>query len=273
MKKSVVLIAVLCLLMVFQGVYANPTCPKLQYTGESQALVSVKDGEECGFFSTDGGNTYANAIPSGKNAGTNWEIWWYLSDEAKAKKLCDQTINPIDLTVTVTGSNGTLVYTGSEQSFTEYALEYEDELGEFTDSDVVFAEDFEAFTAVTVGTYASGLNAESLINTNQNYNVKFKVTDGSFEITPKDLGDSDIKFVFSPSEVSYDGREHSVSVAVYFNGVKLEQLTVEEPVEEAVEAPEELTEEASEEPAVEEPVIEEAAEPEEAAMQNAAGMA
>lgn len=272
MKKIVVLFALLCMLMVFQTALADPKCPVLTYNGSAQPLVTCEN-EECGFFSTDGGNTWVNAIPSAKNGGTTWDIRWYLSDEASAKKLCDQTILPADLKVIVIGGNGSLVYSGGEQTYSGYTLEYEDEFGNFADGDVTFAEDFSTLPGIDTGTYEMGLTAGSFVNTNKNYNVTFEVTDGTFEITPKNLGDKDVRMVTSPSEFNYDGREHSVSVAVFFNGMQLAEfigaveeepsngetiiedaegeVIAEEPAAEA-EAPEdEATEETVEEPAVE----------------------
>ena len=117
-----------------------------------------------------------------------------------------QTIEPIDVTVTITGHNNTTDYDGAEHSVSGYDVEISDPL--YKEADFTFSGTAEA-ARTDAGTTGMGLKAEQFANTNSNFkNVTFNVTDGYQTIDPIDVT---VTIVGNNDTKDYDGEEHSVS--------------------------------------------------------------
>ena len=97
-----------------------------------------------------------------------------------------QTIDPKNITVTITGNTATEKYTGKEQTVSGYEIDIPE--GEtLQPSDISYDGDEPVAKGTDVGTYDMGLDPEKFQNSNGNYIVEFAVTDGSLEITKRDL--------------------------------------------------------------------------------------
>ena len=118
-----------------------------------------------------------------------------------------QTINPIDVTVTITGHNNTATYDGEEHTVTGYDVKISNPL--YTEADFTFNGTAEAKRTEN-GTTNMGLAAEQFANTNGNFKtVTFNVTDGYQTITPVD--EVVVTITGHNNTMDYDGEEHSVS--------------------------------------------------------------
>ena len=117
-----------------------------------------------------------------------------------------QTINPIDVTVTITGHNSTVDYDGEEHSVSGYDVQISNPL--YTADDFTFSGMAEA-ARTDVGTTKMGLSESQFANTNENFGtVAYNVTDGYQTINPIDVT---VTITGHSSTVDYDGEEHSVS--------------------------------------------------------------
>ena len=117
------------------------------------------------------------------------------------------TINPIAVTVTITGNNNTYVYNGSEQAAEGYEAEADNEL--YIADSVIY--NGEAIAQRTdVGTTPMNLNAGLFENTDTNFNdVTFVIEkDGSVTITPLEVV---ITVTGNTKEETYDGKEKEVT--------------------------------------------------------------
>ena len=116
------------------------------------------------------------------------------------------TVDPIDVTVTVTGHTGTFDYDGTEHSVSGYDIAADSDLYDVT-RDVVF--DDTAYTTRTdAGTTYMGLGASQFSNTNPNFaTVTFEVTDGYVTINPIDVT---VTVVGTHVTADYDGASHAI---------------------------------------------------------------
>ncbi len=118
-----------------------------------------------------------------------------------------QTINPIDVTVTITGHHNTATFDNEEHSVSGYDVEISNPL--YTEDDFSFSGTAEA-KRTDVGTTDMGLAADQFTNTNDNFaTVTFNVTDGYQTITPVDT--VIVTITGHHNTAAYDGQEHSVS--------------------------------------------------------------
>ena len=127
-----------------------------------------------------------------------------------------QTINPIDVTVTITGHNNTADYDGTAHTVTGYNVSISNPL--YTVNDFSFTGSVSDSTATrtnvvesgdTDGKTDMGLTNTMFTNTNTNFNqVTFNVTDGYQKIDPIDVT---VTIVGANSTLPYDGNEHNVS--------------------------------------------------------------
>jgi uncharacterized repeat protein (TIGR02543 family) len=116
------------------------------------------------------------------------------------------TVNPIDVTVTITGHTDTVDYDGESHSVSGYDVSISNPL--YTESDFTFSGMAEA-TRTDAGTTNMGLRAEDFENTNSNFaNVTFDVTDGYITVNPIDVT---VTITGHTDTVDYDGESHSVS--------------------------------------------------------------
>ena len=95
------------------------------------------------------------------------------------------TINPLEVTVTITGNKENKVYNGEEQKVEGYTATADSELYN-VNSDIKFIGEAVAERTV-VGTTYMDLEEDYFENTNDNFTVTFSVTDGSLTITPAQL--------------------------------------------------------------------------------------
>ncbi len=117
-----------------------------------------------------------------------------------------QTINPIDVTVTITGHKSTVDYDGKAHTVEGYDFEANTPL--YKEADFTFSGKAEA-TRTDVGTTNMGLAASQFANTNANFKtVTFNVTDGSQTINPIDVT---VTITGHKSTVDYDGKAHTVT--------------------------------------------------------------
>ena len=95
-----------------------------------------------------------------------------------------QTIDPIDVTVTVTGATNATTYDGEEHAVSGYTATADSALYN-VESDFTFTGTAEA-SRTDAGTTSMGLAAEQFANTNSNFaTVSFMVNDGYQTVTPK----------------------------------------------------------------------------------------
>ena len=125
------------------------------------------------------------------------------------------TINPAEVTVTITGNKKTDTYDGTEKSVTGYTSTKSNNL--YTDADFGLKADAKAEAKGTnADTYYMGLTKDSFTNKNANFAVTFKVTDGWLKIDKKSVvpdgpntpeeKKTGIK-VTAPKDTTYSGNE------------------------------------------------------------------
>ena len=116
------------------------------------------------------------------------------------------TVEPIDVTITITGHNDTVDYDRNEHTVSGYDVEFS--------TDVYIAEDYifsgtDTVTLTNVGTTYMGLSEEVFENINTNFaTVTFEITDGYITVEPIDVT---ITITGHNDTVDYDGKEHTVS--------------------------------------------------------------
>ena len=117
-----------------------------------------------------------------------------------------QTIEPLDVTVTITGHTNTTDYDGEEHSVSGYDVEISNPL--YKESYFGFSGTAEAKRTIA-GTTNMGLAADQFTNTNSNFGtVTFAVTDGSQTINPIDVT---VTITGHHNTATFDNEEHSVS--------------------------------------------------------------
>ena len=136
-----------------------------------------------------------NVTGSQTNVGSSDNTFTYtLNQGTKAKNYTVETkpgkltVTPVtaEVTVTITGNNGSMGYDGNEHSVTGYKVEsISNPL--YTAADFAFS-GTASVTGTDAGSYPMGLTAEQFKNTSKNFtNVKFVVNDGELTINPMPL--------------------------------------------------------------------------------------
>ncbi len=105
------------------------------------------------------------------------------------------TVEPANLTVTITGNHAKKTYNGKEQSVTGYTISIPDG-ATLTEDEIIGPAQEDAIAKGTKAnggsnddkSYPMGLSADQFSTKNTNYNVTFEVTDGWLKITPKKSG-------------------------------------------------------------------------------------
>ena len=119
------------------------------------------------------------------------------------------TINPAEVTVTITGNKKTDTYDGTEKSVTGYTSTKSNNL--YTDADFGLKADAKAEAKGTnADTYYMGLTKDSFTNKNANFAVTFKVTDGWLKID-KNEAEVTVTITGNKKTDTYDGTEKSVT--------------------------------------------------------------
>ena len=192
----------------FENVTFSVTDGSLQINPRSVKLTSatdekVYDGQPLtngvvtvsgdGFVKGEG--AAYNVTGSQTNAGSSDNTFTYtLNPGTKAgnyaieQKEGTLTVTPVtaEVTVTITGNNGSMGYDGNEHSVTGYKVEsISNPL--YTVADFAFS-GTASVTGTDAGSYMMGLTPAQFENTNPNFeNVTFSVTDGALTITPMPL--------------------------------------------------------------------------------------
>ena len=206
----------------FENVTFSVTDGSLQINPRSVKLTSatdekVYDGQPLtngvvtvsgdGFVKGEG--AAYNVTGSQTNAGSSDNTFTYtLNQGTKAKNYTVETkpgkltVTPVtaEVTVTITGNNGSMGYDGNEHSVTGYKVEsISNPL--YTAADFAFS-GTDSVTGTDAGTYMMGLTPAQFENTNPNFeNVTFSVTDGSLQINPRS-----VKLTSATDEKVYDGQ-------------------------------------------------------------------
>ena len=114
-------------------------------------------------------------------------------------------VTPLDVIVTIIGHTNTLTYNGKEQAVYGYEWNASEVLYD-TDAYFTYTGDSVA-KGTTVGTYEMGLKTEQFTNTNDNFNVTFKVTDGWLTINRLDVI---VDITGHLDTVTYNGVEQAI---------------------------------------------------------------
>ena len=133
-----------------------------------------------------------------ENTNDNFNVTFNVTDGY-------QTVEPINVTVTITGHKDTATYDGEAHTVNGYEVKVSNPL--YKEADFTFSGTAEV-SQTDAGTASMGLAASQFTNTNNNFNVNFDVTDGYQTIEPNDVT---VTITGVNSTVPYDGEEHSVS--------------------------------------------------------------
>ncbi len=118
-----------------------------------------------------------------------------------------QTIDPINVTVTITGNNDTVDYDGESHVVTGYTATADSDLYD-VDEDFTFNGSASA-SRTNAGTTDMGLAAAQFENTDTNFaTVTFEVIDGYITVNKID---ATVTIIGNNNTVVYDGEEHTVS--------------------------------------------------------------
>ena len=133
------------------------------------------------------------------NHNSNFDTVTFIVDQDGFLK-----INPINVTVAVTGHNNTADYNNAEHTITGYDLQFSTPL--YTSNDFTFSGTSEA-SRTNAGTTYMGLAQDQFANTNPNFaEVTFNVIDGYQTITPINAA---VTIVGANTTVPYDGNSHT----------------------------------------------------------------
>ena len=147
------------------------------------------------------------------NVGSSDNTFTYILDEGTNSANYDiaypeygtLTVEPLDLTVTITEHSSSVTYDGKEHEVTGYDVEIGNDL--YTEKDFTFSGDASA-KGTNAGTYDMELKPEDFENTNPNFGtVTFEIVDGQLVI---DKATMTIKITGStPASEQYDGKVHT----------------------------------------------------------------
>jgi len=138
-------------------------------------------------------------------AGANYSVSFDVVDGSL-------TIVPMPLTVEVTGNSAAYMFNDAEQFVEGYTTRFLDK--DNAETALYTADDF-AFTGqaraagTAVDTYSMGLAPEQFTNNNGNFDVRFKVIDGSLQIVPNDQ--VTVRIVGHKAIKTYNGEEQFIS--------------------------------------------------------------
>ena len=150
---------------------------------------------------TDAGTTYMGLTADMfVNTNTNFsEVTFNVTDGY-------MTVNPISVTVTITGNHDTVDYNGEEHTVTGYEAAFSDPL--YTEDDFSFTGSAEA-ARTDVGTTYMGLAAEMFENANDNFtDVVFNVDDGYITVSPISVT---VTVIGAATAVTYNGSQQTLT--------------------------------------------------------------
>ncbi|SFQ18314.1 Listeria/Bacterioides repeat-containing protein [Butyrivibrio proteoclasticus] len=170
-------------------------------SGFTPSDVKLKEGVAAYAKGTDV-DTYYMGLTEDSFTTTNTsfdKVSYVVTDDGWLK------INPIAVSVTITGNNNTVPYDGEDHTVTGYTAVADNKT--FDVNSISFTGEASA-TQKEVGTKLMGLDASQFSATSTNYTVSFNVTDGYQAITPKDVT---VTITGHHSVDKFDGTEHTVT--------------------------------------------------------------
>ena len=134
-----------------------------------------------------------------------YRFWWNTADPShytirEHLGTLEVTESKKKATVTITGAKVTEMYTGEEFQAEGYEVSIDND--DYSVEDFTFSGDAVVFGTIP-GTYKMGLKASQFKNTNKEFDVTFKVTDGSLVVTKSDKL---ITFTAPSGTKAYDGK-------------------------------------------------------------------
>lgn len=225
MKKIINILLALSLLMTFHVVLAetfhqdNPdkqdselTLVSNSYEGvydgqPHEGIVSVSQDDAVISYSIDEGKTWTTERPTIIDAG---EIDFRVKAEKEGYETVyaegSLTVLPLDVIVTIVGRHNSDIYDGKRHSVEGFDVSFSSNL--YSDDDFVFS-GTASVSRIPVGVSEMGLTPDRFSNTNPNFNVDFRITDGFQEITA--VEEVVVRITGHSNIVTFDGREHRVS--------------------------------------------------------------
>ncbi|MBQ9305065.1 InlB B-repeat-containing protein, partial [Butyrivibrio sp.] len=169
-------------------------------SGFTPSDVKLKEGVAAYAKGTDV-NTYKMGLTpdSFTTTNTSFDKVSYVVTDGWLK------IDPIAVSVTITGNNSTVVYDGEDHTVTGYTAVADNKT--FDVNSISFSGGASA-TQKEVGTKYMGLNASQFSATSTNYTVSFTVIDGYQAVTPRDVT---VTITGHYSVDEFDGTEHVVT--------------------------------------------------------------
>ena len=195
---------------IFGAMYEASDCHQGNEQQVSGYDVSISDSlykEEYFAFSgsavaagTDVG-TYAMGLKAEqfKNTNPNFENVVFNVTDGELK------IDPLKVTVTITGHSDEKVYNGAAQKVEGYGISVSSPL--YKESDFSFSGSA-VVEKTNVGTYPMGLEVSQFTNNNKNFDVTFVVNDGQLKITP--VEGVTVTITGHKDSVTYNGNEQQV---------------------------------------------------------------
>ncbi len=190
------------------------TCNDQTYTynGQPQGVgAEANKGGSTIEYSTDGGGNWSTTVPTVTNASDSTVN---VSVRASNPNYKDVTgghytikMNKAKADVAVTGNSETVTYDGKPHTVSGFRASCENPLYD-GDKDVELAQAAKGKDTVSgtnVDEYYMGLNKDSFVNKNNNFDVNFIVIDGCLSITKADA----LTLSADSQEYAYDGELHS----------------------------------------------------------------
>ena len=148
---------------------------------ENHAIEGLKTGEEYTLRETVAPSGYAAPADYKFTIAPDGSITFTGNQTNEGVLLVE---NAPKVTVTITGNTDTKDYNGEEQSVTGYDVVISNTL--YTKEDFTFNGTATA-SGTNAGTYPMQLKREDFVNTNDNFDVTFNITDGALTIQPKSI--------------------------------------------------------------------------------------
>ena len=184
---------------------ADFTLTSIEIGGEPTTLYTAADFTFSGCDTAKGTNagTYAMNLSESNftNTNTNFDNVAFVIVNGSLK------INPIDVTVAITGNTATVNYDGQSHTVTGYTASCENTLYNVS-SDFTFSGEAKA-TRTDAGTTNMNLSESQFENTNTNFGtVTFSITDGKMSVNPINVT---VTITEYSDEVNYNGAEQRVT--------------------------------------------------------------
>ncbi len=163
--------------------------------------VALKEGFSAYAEGTDAGS-YGMGLDADYfvNNDENFDVTFKVEDGSL-------TVKPLATTVAVKGNSATVDYNGQEQKVSGFTATADSEL--YDAKSVALKEGFSAYAEGTdAGSYGMGLDADCFVNNDENFDVTFKVEDGTLTVKPLDIT---VSVKGDTETVAYNGEDQSFS--------------------------------------------------------------